>query len=124
MTIIEVITQTDRAKPNTYTQAEKIRWLSALDGQIKREIIDTHCGAEDVVFHGYDEGTPVTTVLLVPAPYDELYLFRLESMIDYSNREYDKYNNSVAMFNAAYASYAKYYNRTHKPRIAGRRFVF
>ena len=55
------------------------------------------------------------TELLVPAPYDEIYLFWLESKIDYWNGEVGKYNNSITMYNTAYSAYEKYYNRTHKP---------
>lgn len=123
MTIIEAINRIDLIKPNTCTRQEKTRWLSTLDGLIKSEIIDKHEGAENVVFKGYDENTDPTTVLLVPAPYDELYLFWLESRIDYWNGEYAKYQNSYVMYNTSYAAFEKFYNKTHKPLIK-KRFLF
>ena len=115
MTIIEAINRIDAINPNNYTQQEKTSWLSTLDGVIKKEIIDTHEGAEAVTFNGYKEETPLDTELLVPAPYDEVYLFWLQSKIDYWNGELGKYNNSIAMYNTAYASFEKAYNREHKP---------
>ena len=115
MTIIEAINRIDAINPNNYTQPEKIAWLSTLDGVIKKEIIDTHEGAEAVAFNGYHEDTPLDTVLLVPAPYDEVYLFWLQSKIDYWNGEMSKYNNSIAMYNTAYATFERAYNREHKP---------
>ena len=115
MTIIEAINQTDAIKPNSFEQIEKIKWLSELDGRVKKEIIDTHEGAESVVFSGYNDTTSLDTELLVPAPYDEVYLLWLEARIDYANNEYGKYNNSRAMYNNAYNTYWKYYNRTHLP---------
>lgn len=116
MTIIEAINRIDAIKPNGYTQDEKMRWLSTLDGIIKTNIIDTHEGAEGVVFDGYTEETNLTTKLLVPAPYDEIYLFWLESKIDYWNGEMGRYNNSISMYNTAFAEFSKYYNRTHMPK--------
>lgn len=115
MTIIEAINRIDAVHPNNYTQPEKVAWLSTLDGVIKKEIIDTHEGAEAVAFNGYTEETPLDTELLVPAPYDEVYLFWLQSKIDYWNGELGKYNNSIAMYNTAYSAFEKAYNREHKP---------
>lgn len=115
MTIIEAINRIDAINPNNYTQPEKVAWLSTLDGVIKKEIIDTHEGAEAVTFNGYNEETPLDTVLLVPAPYDEVYLYWLQSKIDYWNAEMGKYNNSIVMYNTAYAAFEKAYNREHKP---------
>lgn len=122
MTIIEAITMIDSIKPNTYTQAQKIAWLSTLDGLIKAEIIDTHDGAETVDFEGYGENTDINRPLLVPAPFDEIYLFWLESKIDYWNSELGKYNNSITMYNNAYSAYERYYNRTHMPRGKKRKY--
>lgn len=125
MTIMEAIYRIDELKPNTYSQPEKIKWLSSLDGVIKSEIIDTHErleGEEEVVLEGYGEDAALTTNLLVPYPYDDIYLRWLEAQIDYSNGEYGKYNNSIAMYNTAYTAFAKYYNRTHMPK--GTKFKF
>ena len=122
MTLLEAINRIDVLKPNGYSQAEKIQWLSNLDGIVKREIIDTHEGGEGVTFNGYTEETSLTTELLVPAPYDDVYLRYLEMQIDYANGEYGKYNNSMAMYDTAYSTFQRYYNRTHMPK--GRKFKF
>ena len=116
MTIIEAITYIDNIKPNNYSQDDKVRWLSNLDGTVKAEIIDTHEGAEEVHFEGYNGDTDLsTTELLVPAPHSDMYFKWLEAQIDYANGEYGKYNNSMTMFNTAYSAYANYYNRNHMP---------
>lgn len=116
MTIIEAINKVDVLKPNNYTQTEKVKWLSILDGIIKSEIIDTHEGGEDIVFNGYEDTTSVETVMLVPYPYDDLYIKWLESQIDYNNAEYQKYNNSTTAYNNAYSAFERYYNRQHMPK--------
>lgn len=115
MTIIEAINRIDALKHNTYTQSDKVAWLSRLDSMVKKHIIDTHEGAEEVTFTGYDDSTDFSTELLVPAPYDEVYLRWMEAQIDYHNGEYKKYNNAILMYNTAYEGYQNYYNRTHMP---------
>ena len=123
MTIIEAISMIDKLKPNSYGQTEKTMWLSTLDGLIMTQIIQTRKGAEEFSFSGYSEETPVTTSLIVPAPYDEIYLFWLEAKIDYYDREFAKYNNAMAMYTTAYEAFESYWFRTHRA-IAGRRFLF
>jgi hypothetical protein len=122
MTIFEAINRIDMLKPNKYTQPEKVRWLSTLDGIVKKQIIDTHEGAEDIAFSGYTEETPLTTELLVPAPYDDVYLRWLETWIDFYNGEYGRYNNSAQAYNDAFSAYEKHYNRTHMP--LGKKLTF
>ena len=121
MTISDAIHLVDRAKSNGCGMDEKLRWLSVLDGNIQRELIDTHEGAEKTVFLAYGEETPLNTVLLAAHPYDEIYIRFLEAQIDYVGGEYEKYNNSIALFNAAWEAYEKFYRRTHKPK--GKRFI-
>ena len=122
MTLIEAITKIKAVKPNTFLQQDIIRWLSVLDGIIKKEIIDTHEGGENITFNGYNESSDLTVDMLVPAPYDDIYIRWLEAQMDYANGEYNKYNNSVAIYNEAYTSFERYYNRTHMPK--GTKFKF
>ena len=120
MKIIEAINRIDSLKHNTYSQNDKVAWLSELDSMVKVEIIDTHDG--DVTFTGYDDSTDTQTELLIPAPYDKAYLLWMEAQIDYHNGEYDKYNNAMDMFHTAYEGFKNYYNRTHMPK--GKKFKF
>ena len=122
MTLIEAINRINVLKPNTYSQEEKVSWLSTIDGIIKKEIIDTHEGADEVIFNGYDEFTDLSTVLLVPEPYEDVYLRWLEAQIDYANGEYARYNNVMKAYNNAYSSCFRYYNKTHMP--LGKKFKF
>ena len=123
MKIIEAINAIDALKPNAFTQAEKIRWLSALDGCLYQEIVLPHEGAQAQPFAGYDEATPPETELLAQEPFGrELYLKYLEAQIDYYNGETARYNNSMTMYQAAYTVFARWYNRTHPPLSQKRKF--
>ncbi len=124
MKIIDAINRVDALKFNTYSDSEKVEWLSRLDNSVKNLIIDTHEGGEDIIFTGYDDTTDKNTVMLVPAPFDEVYLRWLEAQIDYHNGEFDKFNASIIMYNTAFDAYANFYNRNHMPRSRGTRFIF
>ena len=124
MKIIQAINRLDALVFNTYSQEDKVEWLSRLDTMVKQQIIDHYEGADDVIFNGYTADTPMDTQLLVPAPYDEMYLRWLEAQIHYHNGEYDKYNNAIIMFNTDFEAYSAFYNRNNLPLIRGRRFLF
>lgn len=115
MTIREVIAQVDGRLANTYEQKEKINWLSQLDQRVKTLIIDTHEGAENISFSGYDTQTDLDTQLLVPAPFDDMYLRWLEAQIYYANQEEDRCNNATDAFDVLWAEYWNDYNRKHMP---------
>lgn len=114
MTISEAISQVDELKPNDYSMEQKIKWLNRLDTAIKTEIIDTRDGADQVEFNGYTAETPPDTELLVPPPYDDIYIYWLQAQIDYFNGEISKYTNDIAMYNNQYSAFQRYYFRNHK----------
>lgn len=113
MTLGEIIAEVDELKPNTYDDTIKVRWLSELDGRIYHEVICTHEADEDQEeYKGHSE---VSEDLLVKDPYTDIYRHYLYAMIDYTNGETDRYQNSMLMFNNAYQTFCNYYNRTFKP---------
>ena len=119
MTIIEAINEVDALLPgNGVSESDKRRWLSRFDGNIKASVIDTHEGGESILFTPYDDDTDADTVLLVPHPYDDVYVFLLEAMVHYVNGETARYNNAMAQHSAVFEEYKKWYNRTHMPKAA------
>lgn len=124
MKIYDAINSIDSLMFNTYSQKDKIDWLSRMDWIVKRHVIDTHEGGEDVTFTGYNENTDMDTELLVPPPYDEVYLRWMEAQIHYHNGEYDKYNAAIVMYNTAFDAYANFYKQNHMPISRGSRFIF
>ena len=119
MTIMEALHRIDALKPNTYSNPEKIKWLSILDGIIYTNIISTHDGGENITFEGYEDDVDLTKPLLVPAPYDDIYIHWLEAQMDYTNGEYKRYNNTLIAYNTDYVAFEKHYNATHKPKRIG-----
>jgi hypothetical protein len=114
MTIEQLFAILDEEKPNTYSDSSRIRWLNDIEGRIMEELVKTHKGSEEVTYDGYTEAD-VQAELIAKPPYDNLYLYYLYAMIDFSNMETERYNNSMIMFNQAYQDFASWYNRTHMP---------
>lgn len=120
MKVSDMIAHVDKLKPNRFSQDEKYRWLTDIDGMIVRELIETHENSPlKEEFVGYIPGRDDDKDLIVPAPYDSLYRWYLESQIDLANMEIGKYNNAKNLFNQAYLTYTDHYNRTHMPKQRG-----
>lgn len=116
MTIKDCIDIVDNQKPNQYTIKEKVRWLSFVEEIIINDVLKTHEGYDGRydLFEGYSEDK-LSTKLIVPSPYDELYVEYLKMRIDKENGEIQRYNNSLASYNAHMTNYRKFYNKTHMP---------
>lgn len=117
MTIAEIIARVDALKPNKFTEAQKIGWLSDCDSAIFKDIISTHERQEGdpETFSGYAADVDQNTKLLVDAPHELLYRYYLEMQIDQGNMDMARYNNSAALYNQWLANLAGYYNRTRMP---------
>lgn len=111
MTIYEAIAQVDRSRDNTVPTDIKVGWLSKVDHYVFTEIVAGREGAPEG-FEPYTE-EDMMRPLLVPPPYDELYVYKLEAMIYYEQREIKKYASSMALYNQAMNEYSKKYVREH-----------
>lgn len=120
MKIIEAINQIDSLKPNTYSFKQKLFWLNQLEAMVKRLVIDTHEGGEEIPFEGITEETDTETVLFMPSPFDMAYIYWLEAQIHYANEDIDMYNSAIMMFNASFSKYKDDYKRNHVSKGTGR----
>lgn len=115
MTIADVISRVDAAKPNRFSQKQKLEWLGNLEGQIFREIICTHENPDEISYEAFGSDVDMARTLIAPHPYDEVYILYLQSRIDLGNQEIAKYQNSAALFNNSYDLLRNYWKRTHMP---------
>lgn len=128
MRLQQAIDRVDEVRPNMQSRELKIAALSELDGLIWKELILKHWMHTEE-YDGYDKdqsGKPLMPeydadtdpgkVLLVPVPYDNIYLYWLMAKIDEQTLEQEKYNNDRAMFTASYESFSDYWTRTHMPK--------
>lgn len=115
MTIHEAIARVDAVKPNRFKEAQKIAWLGNLEGQIFNELVLTHECPNPIRRIVFDENMDTDQQLIVPHPYDEVYILYLQSQIDLNNMEIAKYNNSKTLYNNAYQTLVDYWNRSYMP---------
>lgn len=89
MTLQDCIDYVDSIEPNAYNNAQKAAWINECEGKVYTQLF---------LVQPYEfKQTPQT--LALPAPYDRMYSRYLQAMIHYANGEYDRYANSIAMFN-------------------------
>ena len=120
MKICDAIAQIDNLKRNTFSVRQKVLWLSRLESMVKRLVIDTHEGGDDITFNGFNEETDIYTELIMPEPYDQAYIYWLEAQIHYAYEDIDMYNSAIMMFNTAFEGFKAYYKQNHTPKGAGR----
>ena len=121
MTIEEALSRVERERPGESTEAEKLRWLSMVDMQWFQDQILTHEREqeEDAVFTGYGVNTDRGTELLIPLPYDEVYVHYLFAMADQKLGEVERYQNDAALFNQMLDEAQRAYTRAHMPKERG-----
>lgn len=124
MTVKQCIDIVDGVKPNTYSEEDKVRWLSIVEAMIFDEVINTHYPVESHVhdFEGYSPDH-MDRDLYVRFPHDVVYEAFLKMKIDEENCETARYNNSALMFNSLYEDFKKSYNKNHMP-ISGQLKIF
>ena len=111
MTLKETIDFTDSIKPNAFDNNQKTQWLNEVEGRIQTEVF--LWGLTNHTTYTYDENK--NTELFVKPPYDQIYYEYLCAQIDYANGEYDKYQNTAAVFEADYTAFKVWFIRTYHP---------
>lgn len=116
MTLQEALDLADALKPNMMPRNTKIHFLNEIENQIYEELLLKHEHTEEEETRPeYDADTDDGTVLLVPPPYDMLYVYWLMSKIDMLNMETEKYNNDRALFETQYEDMSNWWTRTRMP---------
>lgn len=119
MTVQECINYIDSIEPNAYTETQKAGWLSECEGKVYTALF---------LVQPY-EFTPITAAdsrtLALPAPYDRMYPRYLQAMIHYANGEYDRYANSMAVFNEVWAEANRWFGGDYDvtDRLRNKRFT-
>jgi len=118
MTIRQAIDRADELRPNSISRPLKQLWLRTLDGQLRREVVALHQGAEHAA-GGADLAQNEEQPLLAAEPDSQLYLYWLMAQIDLAEGEIARYTNSMQLYNTALAGYAARYKAGHLPLPRG-----
>ena len=142
MTVAGIIQQYDTERPNSVDAEIKVGWLRKVEQMIVNEVISQHehdlddktelslsvvgstlfikeAGsiAEHIASFGMDSH------LLVPEPYDDLYIHYIDQRIAYNNNDMRRYNAAAQQYNNALLTYQQYFNRNY-PTIKTQKRMF
>lgn len=111
MTIRELLARVRQEKPNSFHDAKLIEFLNEIEYDTADQL--------NVEFSGYTDADPhddQDKTLLVPAPYDKLYISFLKAKIDHANEELASYQNHAAQFTQDFADFVDWVVRTRQER--------
>lgn len=107
MTVNECLAKVKDRKPNAYKDESLTDLLNECEAMVQRELLLT---VPDEIVQ-YDFATDMDKELILPRPYDALYVTYIIMMIQYNQEEYMAYNNTNSMFQTQYANAQSYYNK-------------
>lgn len=110
-TLKSVIEYVDEIKPNAFSNEAKTQWVNECEGLVQTEVLllaDT-----ELISYSYD--TDKNKELLVKHPHVKIYWAYLTAMIDFANGEYNKYQNTMQMFNAFFGEYMRWFALWYHP---------
>lgn len=110
MKIYKAIEQIKNTKPSQYTDEQLVGWLSELDGQVWADLLKRYGAPAPVLPYRQEM---LGRELLIPFPYDGIYLVYLAAKIDYHNAEFERYNNGMMLYNAQLQAFYNAYTREH-----------
>jgi hypothetical protein len=116
MTVSQAISKADELRPNPVSTSTKVDYLNEINAQL----------SESMGVDMPDKLTQAsTTELLMPYPYDQVYVFYLTAMIDNALEEFALFNNDMALYNQAVHEALAWWRRHHKkPSINAIRGVY
>lgn len=86
MTIKGLIDKVKEEKPNTFADIKLLEFVNEIESDVADQLNEE-----------FDPYTAVDeTEMLVPSPYDRLYVSYVKAMVDYSNEEYPSYQMNQA----------------------------
>ena len=111
MTVSELMAYVDSVKPNAFSDSDKLVWLNEIEARIQTEVMLRWQGEMEQYTLPEDKDTE----LLLSPPHTAVYRYWLQSMIDFENGEYDKYQNTSGMFNAAWSAFVAWFAESYRP---------
>ena len=108
MTIRELFDYIMLVKPHTFSDSVQLLWLNELEGRVQLDI----WLMAPVEVKSYELPADEGAELLVSVPHTGIYRYWMEAMLDLERGEYQKYQNSMEAFNAAWNEYACWFAET------------
>lgn len=107
MTIRTLIDKVQAEKPNTFTNEQIVAFVNEVEGNVAEEL-----RTKRITYSTTEED--MTKKLLVPAPYDRLYVSYVKAMIDFANEEYGSYQLNQQQFALDFEDFSNWVVRTNR----------
>ena len=111
MKIREVISYVDSIKPNAFTDEVKVQWINEVEGYVQTDVM--LLDILEVIKYSYPDD--MDTELLVANPHSKIYYTYMVAMVDFANGEYNKYANTLQMYNEFLNEYMIWYADHYRP---------
>lgn len=111
MKLREVILYVDSIKPNSFPAEVKVQWINEVEGFVQTDVM--LLDILEVSKYSYPED--METELLVANPHSKIYYTYLVAMVDFANGEYNKYANTLQMYNEFLNEYMIWYADHYRP---------
>lgn len=115
MKLSEAIKFVDDIKPNAFTDETKTCWINQCEGLVQTEVM--LIATADIIQYTYEENA--NTVLLTAPPHDKIYLSYLMAMVDFANGEYNRYQNTMELFETQFKEYMRWFTQKYRPADGG-----
>lgn len=141
-TVAQIIEQYNAERPNQTDDAVKVTWLRKCEQMLINEIYVQHEhdledetrqelnveGSTLIIesagsFEDHISNFDMDTALLVPEPYDDLYIYYLDQRIAFNANDKARYNTAVTMYNNALLTYQQYFNRTYETKKISKKLL-
>ena len=128
-----IIEQFNTERPNQIDDSLKLGWLRKCEQMIINEVLIRHehdLESEDKIsltvsgstlkvvsagtFTEHIDSFDMDSEMLVQEPYDDLYIYYLDTRVALQNNDTKRYNVANAQYNNAYYAFQQYFNRTNK----------
>ena len=111
MKLREVISYVDSIKPNAFTDEVKVQWINEVEGYVQTDVM--LLDILEVIKYSYPDD--MDTELLVANPHSKIYYTYMVAMVDFANGEYNKYANTLQMYNEFLNEYMIWYADHYRP---------
>lgn len=114
MKISKAIRLADELKANALSAELKLQFINECEGMVQSEIM--MLSSSDITVYEMDN---LDDELIAKPPHDKIYIAYLAAMIDYANNEYNKYANTISVFQSYYNEFHKWYFDRIRPADGG-----
>ncbi len=115
MTLGKLIETIIALRGQQYDTDIMVGWVNEIESQAVEQVINRSEGVQ-VDFTPYEWEIDMEKELLIPDRFQDVYMSYMFAKIDFMNQEIERYNNDVAMQDAAWKAYASWHIRTHMPK--------